>query len=494
MKIVMVSSEIAPYSKTGGLGEAVGGLARELARRGHQVFCVAPYYRCSWGLARAKASGMKLTVPIGSKQLTADIYEAVESVSRREQGRGGDREPVNENLNLVFVRRDEYFDRSELYSTPERDYEDNAERFIFLSKVAVEWLRVRELYPDAVHCHDWQTALVPLLVRLEEQAQHVRIATRTVFTIHNLAYQGIFWSLDFPMTNLPWQFFTPDGLEFYGQMNLLKAGIVFTDILTTVSPTYASEIQTPEGGFGLENAVKARAERLRGILNGVDYAEWNPETDRHIARNYSASDLSGKEDCKRALLERFGLDGDGNAPVIGMVSRLTGQKGIELVEEAFDRILGLGTRLVVLGKGELKFERFWHDAAKRHPKLVGVRIAQDEALAHQIEAGADMLLMPSKFEPCGLNQMYSLRYGTVPVVRATGGLADTVRERGPSTGEGNGFSFAAYDANDLVACLERVVAMYRDKPQWERLQRNGMGCDFSWRKCVEQYLELYEKG
>jgi starch synthase len=345
-----------------------------------------------------------------------------------------------------------------------------------------------------VHCHDWQAALVPLLIRLDEQANHTRIATKTMFTIHNMAYQGIFWSLDFPMTNLPWQFFTPDGIEFYGQMNLMKAGIVFSDLLTTVSPRYAQEIQTVECGFGLENAVRARADRLRGILNGVDTAEWNPETDRYIARHFSAGDLQGKAECKAELLKRFHLDGGNEAPVIGVISRLTEQKGCDIIEEVLERLLKLPVRITALVRGESRYEKFWQDAAKRYAKQVACRVAYDESLAHQIEAGADLFLIPSKFEPCGLNQMYSLRYGAVPIVRATGGLDDTIQQFDPQTGQGNGFKFEEYSGAALLAKCEESMRVYEDKPLWQRLQQNAMACDFSWSQSASRYLELYEKG
>ncbi len=494
MKIVMVSSELAPYSKSGGLGEAVSGLSRALAALGQQVTCLVPYYRCSWESARAKPTGMKLTVPIGQKQVTADIWETALGPTGGEsagQGNGGAKAG---SVQVVFVRRDEYYDRSELYATAERDYEDNAERFIFLSKIAVEWMRVRELYPDVVHSHDWQTALVPLLVRLDEQAQKRRLATKTMFTIHNLAYQGIFWSLDFPMTNLPWQFFTPDGLEFYGQINLMKAGILFSDLLTTVSPRYAQEIQTTECGNGLEVPIKSRADHLHGIRNGIDIAEWDPLRDPYIARHFSADDLEGKKACKAALLDTLGMPGDDDRPLVGIISRLTEQKGLSLLEEGFERLLKTHFRFAVLGTGDPKHEKFWLDAAKRHPKQVAVRLACDEPLTHQIEAGSDFFLMPSRSEPCGLHQMFSLRYGTVPIVRATGGLADTVHGFNPQTGEGNGFRFEEFSSAALVAACQEALAVYENAALWRRLQRNAMAYDVSWSDAARRYLTLYEKG
>lgn len=483
MKIVMVTSELSPYSKTGGLADAVAGLSQELVALGHQVTCLVPYYRCSWEIAHAEATGMSLTVPLGQKQVTASIWE---NTPRQGPGEG--------TLRVVFVRRDEYFDRSELYGTAEHDYEDNAERFIFLSKVAVEWMRVRELYPDVVHAHDWQTALVPLMLRLDEQTHRMRIAMKTVFTIHNLAFQGIFWSLDFPMTNLQQQFFTPDGLEFYGQINLMKAGILFSDEITTVSRTYAREILTPEYGCGLENLLNSRADHLKGIRNGVDYEVWNPEGDPYIARRFSATDMTGKEECKRDLLRTVGLEADARTPVIGMISRLTDQKGFDIMTEALDGILKQDARLVLLGTGEAKHETFWRDAAKRHAKRVAARIAFDEVMAHKIEAGADMFLMPSRFEPCGMNQMYGLRYGTIPIVRATGGSDETVEDYDPQTGQGNGFKFRDHAPAAVVSAVERALRVYAEADAWKALQQNAMQCDFSWKTAAQEYLQLYQKG
>lgn len=395
---------------------------------------------------------------------------------------------------VVFVRRDEYFDRSELYCTSERDYEDNAERFIFLSKVAVEWMRVRQVYPDVVHCHDWQAALVPLLLRVDEQTHGQRIATKTLFTIHNLQYQGIFWSLDFPITNLPWQFFTPDGLEFYGQMNLMKAGILFADLLTTVSRRYAREIQTAECGCGLEEPIRGRAEQLRGILNGVNYDEWNPETDATIARKFSTDDLSGKAECRRDLMRTMALNGDTSTPLIGVISRLTEQKGFDMMPEAVDGLLKRNARLAILGNGLAKYEKYWKDAAKRHPGQIAVHIGQDASLAHKIVAGADFLLMPSHSEPCGLYEMYGLKYGTIPLVRSTGGFKDTLTDFDPTAGQGNAFTFDDPSAAALTARFDEALRVFGDAGLWQRLRRNAMACDFGWNHAAKEYLELYEKG
>lgn len=476
MKILIAASEMVPFAKTGGLADMVGALSRELQAMGHEVTCVVPFYRAVAQAARdAKPSGVKITVPVGVKQVSAEILETRMSDGRR----------------ILFVRRDEYFDRSQLYRIPERDYEDNAERFIFFSKVVVSVAHTMNLQPDVVHCHDWQTALVPVFLRWAGGAS--RPAPRTVFTIHNLAYQGIFWGFDFPMTNLPGEYFTADGLEFFGHLNCMKGGIIYSDVVTTVSRKYAEEIQTGMFGFGLESVLQKKRDRLFGILNGADYVEWNPETDPHIAARFSAKDLSGKTVCRRDLLTTFGLDANYNGALVGIVSRLTDQKGFDLVADAADELCRRNLKLVVLGNGESNFEQMFRHLAEQHPQQVAARIGFDDVLAHKIEAGADMFLMPSRFEPCGFSQMYSLKYGTIPIVRATGGLDDTVQNFDPKTGKGNGFKFAEYESAAMLAKLDEALAVFAQPKLWAQLQRNAMACDFSWRKAAQEYVALYEK-
>ncbi len=338
MKILLVASEMAPYAKTGGLGDVVGGLSSALRERGHEVTCCLPYYRSVPKFAPgAKPIGLTLSIPLGSRAVTGDVLEWTQA----------------DGVRVLFIRRDEFFDRSELYNTSVRDYEDNAERFLFFSKAVVELIGYTRFRPDVVHCHDWQTAFVP--VQLSHKTQAGTLAPplpKTVLTIHNIAYQGMFWSLDFPLANLPGEFFTPDTLEFYGQMNLLKGGIVFADTITTVSPTYAEEIQTPEGGFGLDTVVATRGANLRGIINGVDYTRWNPETDPHLRQRYGPGDLSGKLACRADLLKTFGIQAGATEPVAGFVSRLTAQKGVEILAGALEELIESGLSLAILGKGE----------------------------------------------------------------------------------------------------------------------------------------------
>jgi starch synthase len=501
MKILLVASEMTPYAKTGGLGDVVGGLSSALRQRGHEVTCCLPFYRCAREVAPgAKPIGLTLSIPLGSRAVTADVLEWTQP----------------DGVRVLFIRRDEFFDRSELYTTSVRDYEDNAERFLFFSKAVVELIGYTRFRPDVVHCHDWQTAFVPVQASHRAHTRGAEFAVKTVLTIHNIAYQGMFWSLDFPLTNLPGEFFTPDTLEFYGQMNLLKGGIVFADRITTVSPTYAEEIQTPEGGFGLDTVVATRDANLHGIINGVDYSRWNPETDPHLRRRYGPGDLSGKRACHADLLKTLGLTQDprpappgkgrgaqrtttgggtvalpATRPVAGFVSRLTAQKGVEILAGALEELVESGLSLAILGKGERGYEEMLTDAARRFPGRVAVRIAHDEELAHQIQGGADMLLVPSHDEPCGLTQLYALKYGTIPVVRATGGLDDTVTAYEPRTGRGTGFKFVPYTSAALVEAVRQAMALHQQPKKWQKLMSQAMAGDFSWPASALEYEKLY---
>lgn len=474
MKILTAASEMAPFAKTGGLGDVLGALPRQLAARGHEVHVALPFYRCVRDAAKqAEPTGIRLTVPLGQKQATGDLWQL----------------RINPRLTLWLVRRDEYFDRSELYRLPERDYDDNAERFIFFSKTVISLNAALQLRPDILHAHDWQTALVPLYASLAEAA-YGAAPVRTVFTIHNLAYQGIFSSAEFPLLNLPNSFFAPEALEFYGQLNLMKAGIIFSHAITTVSRKYAREIQTHEYGCGLDGVLRSRAHDLHGIVNGADYNEWNPETDPFLTRRFSARDLHGKAACKRDLLRQFGLRPN-SEPLIGMVTRLTRQKGLDLFLDAAKELFSLDARWLVVGAGEKEEEDLLRTLANKHPQRLAVRIAFDTELAHKVIAGSDFFLMPSRFEPCGLNQMYAMRYATIPIVRATGGLDDTVESYLPETGKGNGFKFTDPTAAALAAVIRTALALYGHKTHWPQLRQNAMACDFSWSRAAGEYEKIY---
>jgi starch synthase len=386
----------------------------------------------------------------------------------------------------------EYFDRDQLYGTAAKDYPDNAERFAEFARVAIEFCK-HVWMPDVIHCHDWQAGLVPVLLRTEYAKDAPVQGLPVVFTIHNMGYQGAFPPDTMKKIGLPDTLFTMDGMEFFGRVNFLKGALIFSDYLTTVSPTYAKEIQTREYGHGLDGVVRTRADRLTGILNGVDYAIWNPEKDKLIAARYSARDLSGKVACKKNLLEVFGLPQECvNKPLIGIVSRFAGQKGFDLIEEIAPDLLAEDLAMTVLGAGELKYEKFFHEIEHAYPGKLAVKIAYDNVLAHKIEAGADLFLMPSRYEPCGLNQIYSLKYGTVPVVRATGGLDDTIEAFDPATGRGTGFKFQEYDGSALLDAIQEALAVFRNQPAaWRAIQTNGMTKDFSWQASAIEYATLY---
>jgi starch synthase len=474
MKILFVSSEGLPFSKTGGLADVVEALPKALALMGHEVAVLLPRYRGNKVRARIIPS---LTIPLGSRTRFPALAE------------GGEIEGVR----YFFVDDPEYFDREQLYGDKSGDYPDNAERFAEFSRAAIEFAKHVWL-PDVFHCHDWQTALVPTLLRTVYSGDPLLRSVPVVFTIHNLGYQGLFPAPVLKQIGLPESLFNLNGLEFYGKVNFLKGALLFADYLTTVSRKYAQEIQTPEYGHGLEGVIRDRAERLAGILNGVDYSAWSPDSDTFIAANYSAANLAGKRVCKKDLLEAFRMPSENlESPVIGIVSRFADQKGFDLIAQIADEML-LRENLVIiaLGTGEPKYEKLFQLLAQRYPAKVGVRIAYDNVLAHKIEAGADMFLMPSRYEPCGLNQIYSLRYGTVPVVRATGGLDDTIEPFDPKTSRGTGFKFQAYDGAALLDCIRQALKVYHDSRAWRTLQANGMAKDFSWRTSAAEYAKLYE--
>jgi len=477
MKVLHVASEVAPYSKTGGLADVAAGLPSARSDLGIQVKVLSPLYACVRKAAPDLGS-VKRRLRLSSRQgeLEARLYH----------------HRIRPGLSFHFVERDEFYDRSHLYGTSVGDYFDNADRFLFLNHAALQACRAVRFRPDIIHCHDWQTGLIPALMKSAQMRDPYWRKARTVFTIHNLAYQGIFPPEYMTLSGLPPELFHFEGLEFYGFMNFLKGGIVCSDRITTVSPRYAREILTPEFGHGLDGALLRHKARLSGILNGVDYTDWNPASDPHIERRYTPRDLSGKSVCKRDLLSRFGLSDRPEIPVIGMVTRLAEQKGLDLLVEAAGDIAGIGMRMIILGRGDERYEIAVKSLARRFPGRIAVRLDFDPVLAHKIEAGADLFLMPSRFEPCGLNQMYSLKYGTIPIVHAVGGLDDTIKAFDPETGKGNGFKFASYSVPALVGEVRRAAKLFRRRDQWERMIGNAMRADFSWIKPARRFLRLYE--
>ncbi len=474
MRVVMLTPEVHPYAKTGGLADVLAALPAALLRDDVEVTVCLPGYRTALRAAGATAPIARLHVPVASRIEPAELVRVRDAA-----------------VPTVLVRADRFFDRPGLYGEGGTDYGDNAERFAFFSRAVLEWLRAEPSPPDILHVHEWQAALAPAFLRLDDLYPELA-GLRTVLTMHNLAYQGRFPARNWDLLNLDPRYFVPDFLEFYGQINYLKAGILFADALTTVSPRYAREIETPERGEGLDGVLRTRRNRLRGIMNGIDVREWNPATDAHLPVHYDATDLGGKGRCKAALQAELALGVDPGPPLLAVVSRLAEQKGIDVLLGALPGVLERSdVQLAVLGTGEERYERSLRELAARHPNRIAVRIGFAEALAHRIEAGADVFLMPSRFEPCGLNQLYSLRYGTVPVVHATGGLDDSVAEFDPATGMGTGFKFASYSAEALAAAIDRALAVRRAPAAWKRLVANGMAQDFSWSRAAGLYRLLY---
>jgi starch synthase len=476
VKILFLSSEGLPYSKTGGLADVAQALPKALAEMGHEVAVLLPRYR---GNKITSTLVSSVTIAMGEQLRFPGIAEGV-AVS---------------GVRYFFVVDRAYYDREQLYGEKGTDYPDNAERFTEFSRAAIEFVK-RVWLPDVIHCNDWQTALIPVLLRTQHADDPVTRSLPAVLTIHNLAYQGLFPRSILKLTGLPESLFTFDKLEFYDNVNFLKGGILFADYISTVSRRYALEIQTPEYGSALDGVIRERSDRLVGILNGVDYSAWNPETDTFIAKNYSAQNLEGKKVCKKDLLQYFKLPTDKpehlERPLVGIVSRFADQKGFDLIAQVSTELLQENLSLAVLGTGQAEYERLFRGLAEKYPARVGVKIGYDNALAHKIEAGADIFLMPSRYEPSGLNQMYSLRYGTVPVVRATGGLDDTIQDFDPNTNQGTGFKFHSYDGASLLECLRRALDAFREPKVWQPLQRNGMAKDFSWKASAAAYVTLYE--
>lgn len=479
MHIAFAASECVPYVKTGGLADVVGAVPREIVKLGHRATVYLPYYRQVRERAPEKKAAVRsITIPFQYYNRFAAILD------------GG----VHDGVQFYFVDCPEMFDRESLYATPAGDYPDNWERFGLFSRAVLE--AVKQLgVPDIFHVHDWQTSMIPVYMRTVYYLDPALRNTGTVLTIHNAGYQGLFPPQTTERLLLPWDVFTMDRVEQFDRFNYLKGGIVFSDAITTVSRKYAEEIQTPEFGEGLDGTLRKRAHDLHGILNGVNYKEWDPATDHHIAAHYSPENLAGKHECRRDLLHAFGAEQVSDAtPVLGIVSRFATQKGFDLIAQIAPELLAQDVFLVALGTGEPYYEGLFRKIHDEHAGKASIKIAYDATLAHKIEAGADIFLMPSRYEPCGLNQIYSMKYGTVPVVHATGGLDDTVEEWDPQTGAGTGFKFAEQTAEDFSSALERALAVFRgDKKSWMRIMRNGMAKKFSWEGPAAEYVGVYEQ-
>lgn len=478
MHIVFAASECVPFIKTGGLADVIGSLPREIVRHGHEVTVYLPFYR----QVQSHFPEKKIAIP--SITIPFEYYNRFISVVD-----GGKRDGVQ----FYFIDCPELFDREAPYGTQTGEYADNWERFGLLCRAVLEASKLLGV-PDIFHVHDWQTSMLPVYLRTVYYFDPALRNAGTILTIHNAGYQGWFPAITTERLLLPWDIFTMDRLEYYDTFNFLKGGIVYSDVITTVSHKYAEEIQTSEFGNGMEDMLRKRSSDLHGILNGVDYAKWNPENDGRIAAHYSLKDLSGKEACKRDLLHAFGASHlNDDVAVLGIVSRLATQKGFDLTAQIIERLTFENIFLVVLGTGEPYYENLFRSLHERFPGKISVRITYDETLAHKVEAGSDIYLMPSRYEPCGLNQIYSLKYGTVPVVRATGGLDDTIEEWNPEARTGTGFKFHGYFADDYLKAVQRALAIFRDKDAWQTLMRNGMIKDYSWTKPSEEYIQVYEE-
>jgi len=476
LSILMVASEAHPFAKTGGLAEVTSALSDALVRLGHAVTLVLPRYR---GIDVAGASHLQTRLRLGDRLQPVTLHERY----------------LSERQRLVLVDVPDLFDREALYGTADGDYADNAWRFAVFSRAALEYARVKEWRPSVIHAHDWQTGLVPVFQKMQLSGDPFVGGVPAVFTLHNLAFQGVFSSSTVAAVGLPPEVVHVQGMEYWGNVSYLKGGINFSEKITTVSPGYAREIVEPELGFGLEGVLARRSDDLVGILNGIDTARWTPEGDPFVPASFNAADLGGKRQAKRALLDVVKLPADERAlarPVIALISRLTEQKGFDLIAAAADDLMALDASWVMLGSGERRFEDQWRTLAMRHPTRVAATIGFDERLAHLIEAGADMFLMPSRFEPCGLNQMYSLRYGTVPIVRATGGLKDTVEDvDGATRDEGTGFTFRDYAPGALVETVKRALDAFGNPSRWQGIQTRGMQRDHSWDASAREYVKLY---
>jgi starch synthase len=473
LRILFAASEGLPFSKTGGLADVIEALPKALVAQGHELAVVLPRYR---GIKTSMVVMPSMTIALGGRLRFPSVADGT----------------MLNGVRYFFVDDPGYFDRDGIYGGSAGDFPDNAERYSEFCRATIEI--AKHVWPaDVIHCHDWQTALVPVLLRSLYAADPLVKDIPVIFTIHNLGYQGQFPAAVLDRAGIPPEVYNPAGLEYYGDVNLLKGGLVYSDYLTTVSKKYADEIQTPEFGFGLDGVVRSRRDHVVGILNGVDYSVWNPEKDKLIAATYSAKDLTGKHACKKELLEIFGLAPEHETrPVLGIVSRFADQKGFDLIAAIAQELMLEDVILTVLGTGDRRYEELFETLANEFPGRVGLRIAYDNELAHKIEAGADMFLMPSRYEPCGLNQIYSLKYGTVPIVRATGGLDDTVESFDVQHGTGTGFKFEPYTGAALLDAVRQALHHFTDERIWKRIQLNGMSKDFSWKRPATEYAKLYK--
>ncbi len=478
MKILFVASEVSPLAKTGGLADVTGSLPKILKEMEHDIRIIMPFYKT------VETAGF--TIRKGRKGVEFPMGGAIQKGLLRQTSLG--------DIPVYLVENKEYFQRDFLYGSPSGDYPDNHRRFAFFCRAVLQLLKRMDFRPDIIHCHDWQTALIPIIMKYEHKEDPFFMRTAVIYTIHNLAYQGIFPKESLPEMGLDLSCFTVDRLEYYGNVNLMKGGILTADIINTVSETYCREIQTQEMGCGMDGLLRQRSHDLYGILNGIDYSLWNPETDREIFKNFTVSTLSGKAANKKKLQKLLGLDQVKDVPVLAMVTRLSAQKGLDLLEPLLPKFQAEKLQLVILGTGDEKYMQLLTDYKTTAPGNISINLEFRPHLAHQIYAGSDMFLMPSHYEPCGLGQLIALRYGTVPIVRKTGGLADTVFDARENYKEPNGFTFDDYTPEAFWEAITRALESYGERKKWEKIMRNGMNADFSWESSAKKYDELYRKG
>lgn len=484
LNILFVSSEVDPFAKTGGLADVSSALPQTIKELEHEIRVIMPRYG-SINERKARLHQMirliDIAIPIGKKTFPLTVKSSFLANNQVK-------------VQVYFVDNPDLFGRTGLYVHPEtkKDYHDNDERFFFFDKAVLELLKHLGWQPDIIHCNDWQTGLIPAYLKTIYRDDPFYAETRTVLTVHNMAYQGVFPRSSFAKTGLPTELLSEEGIEAYGNINLLKAGLVFSDAITTVSEKYAEEIRSSdEYGCGLQDIVRKRQKDLHGIVNGIDYSIWDPSVDQLIPHRFDSRSIDLKAEDKKELLRDMGLPYDERTPVVGIISRLADQKGFDLIGEVLDDLMAIGVQFVILGTGEKRYHDLFEKAHKKYPTKIAVSLTFNNDLAHLIEAGSDMFLMPSRYEPCGLNQLYSLRYGTVPIVRATGGLDDTIDDYTPSTGEGTGFKFKNYNSRDMLHAVQRAVQAYSDHAAWRKLMRSGMAKDFSWETSARKYIQLY---
>ena len=485
LNILYVSSEVEPFAKTGGLADVSSALPKAIKDIGHEIRIMMPRYRFIVERRFHLHDIIRLRdipIPVGSSTELGNVKSSFIS-------------NLKEKVQVYFLDNSNYFGRDGVYQSPttKKDYKDNDDRFIFFCRGVLETLKRLGWQPDILHCNDWQTGLIPAYLKTMYMHDPFFKTIKTVFTIHNMAYQGAFPLESFTKSNLPKELFNHNGVEAYGNFNFLKTGLFFSDAITTVSEKYVEEIcNSTEVGAGLNGLLLSRRKDLHGILNGIDYQIWNPATDEFIFRKYDVHSIDAKIDNKKALLTKFGLEFSENRPVIGIISRLADQKGFDLIFDIIEDVIRLDVQFVMLVAGEKEYEKKVEVLQKKQPKRVALFIGYDTELAHMIEAGSDLFLMPSKYEPCGLNQMYSMRYGTIPIVRATGGLDDTVEDY-TGNGKGTGFKFEKYESKELMKTIQRALKVFQQPEEWKKLMHNGMLCDFSWENSARKYINLYKE-